>query len=158
MKFETAALTTKAMELWSLSTKEKSFKYHNSTQDYSPPPHPPPSEYTRGQILRDDTRMWVRIATAHKLTAAGAGGSERKRLWLIIIPNISHLHALLWTANSRLLFILLSKVFSLYRVRVCGWVRSSGQRVRNSPLGLNARHSGMCQPLLCRRYVLGAQE
>lgn len=148
MKFETAAPTTKAMELWSLSTKEKSFKYHNSTQDYSPPILLPLSTH-EAKSSETTPECGSEIATTHKLTAAGAGGSERKRLWLIIIPNISHLHALLWRANSRLLFILLSKVFSLYRVRVCGWVHLSGQRVRNSPLGLNARHSGMCQPLLC---------
>lgn len=67
------------------------------------------------------TRMWVNFATMHTLTAGRAGGSKTRQLWLDIIPNISHLHSPVWTANSRLLFLLLSKVFSLYWVWVNVW-------------------------------------
>lgn len=56
---------------------------------------PPPTENLQDQIHRGDTRMWVRFATTHKLTAAGQVAVKMMQLWVIIIPDISHLHALL---------------------------------------------------------------
>lgn len=117
---------TSAMPLWPISTSKKSFKCHNIIRITAHQPPPPPSDCAWSQSHRDDGRMWVSSATINRLATGSAGGSKRKPPWLIIKPHISHLHALLWTANSGLLFLPHRKVCSLYwvRVHVCfgGWV------------------------------------
>lgn len=134
--FETAALTTTAMELCSVSTKEGSFKCHNiiritaRSRPSSPlriGPNPLRRPQNVGQLCHDTTQALEK--------GKAALGRHYSRYFSYTHPP-----------NSSLLFLLLSKVFSLYRG--CAFVvggRLEGQKLS---VGLNARHSVMCSPLL----------
>lgn len=154
MKFETAVVTTTAIELWPVSTKKKSFKYHNIIRITALSPQP--SHW--GQIHRDNTRMWVNFATIHKLTAGSAVGSKRRQpisslsqIFLICTPSCEGLTAGSYFYSSAKSLVYIGCECMCGWVCLCGWV--AAWRVRNYPLGLNTRHSGMCLSLLLSSYV-----
>lgn len=114
MKFETAALTTKAMELWSLSTKEKSFKYHNSTQDYSPPPillplstHEAKSSETTPECGSELPQRTSSPLPGQVAVKGSGSGSSSFQIFLICTPSCERLTAgsYLYSSAKSLVYI-----------------------------------------------------